>query len=220
VAGSLCDALPAIARTIAQTLSRPRGVFRHHKKGLRRSRVRRDLSHCKGVMASKSLLVRHSCDAADALADTLAIVRYAHTGRVVAWSIQRRRKRAQTGSPSLYGPGQERCAIFSRDACGAGGRHAGSCLCPDADRPGIDNRGRDRGALDGALPPSPPRRHPAQAQPRRSRACRGSLPDRHRHRQAALEGFSPTPEMPEITEAEELLAAVAQWSARNGSARR
>jgi hypothetical protein len=32
----------------------------------------------------------------------------------------------------------------------------------------------------------------------------------------ALEGFSPTPEMPEITEAEELLAAVAQWSARNG----
>ena len=33
----------------------------------------------------------------------------------------------------------------------------------------------------------------------------------------ALEGFSP---MPEITEAEELLAAVAQWSARNGSARR
>jgi hypothetical protein len=37
---------------------------------------------------------------------------------------------------------------------------------------------------------------------------------------AALEGFSPTAEMPEITEAEELLAAVAQWSARNGSARR
>jgi predicted ATPase len=36
----------------------------------------------------------------------------------------------------------------------------------------------------------------------------------------ALEGFAPTPEMPEIGEAEALLAALAQWSAMNGSARR
>jgi predicted ATPase len=36
----------------------------------------------------------------------------------------------------------------------------------------------------------------------------------------ALEGFSPTPEMLEIAEAEELLAGLAQWSATNGSARR
>jgi predicted ATPase len=36
----------------------------------------------------------------------------------------------------------------------------------------------------------------------------------------ALEGFAPTPEMPEIAKAEELLATLAQWSARNGSARR
>jgi predicted ATPase len=36
----------------------------------------------------------------------------------------------------------------------------------------------------------------------------------------ALEGFSPTPEMQEIAEAQELLAALAQWSSRNGSARR
>jgi class 3 adenylate cyclase/predicted ATPase len=36
----------------------------------------------------------------------------------------------------------------------------------------------------------------------------------------ALEGFFPTPEMPEIREAEELLASLAQWSAGNGSARR
>jgi predicted ATPase len=43
--------------------------------------------------------------------------------------------------------------------------------------------------------------------------------DAHAVLAPALEGFSPTPEMPEIAEAEELLAALAQWSARNGSAR-
>ena len=82
--------------------------------------------------------------------------------------------------------------------------------------------------------------------PANPRACRGSVPDRHRHREAnkaraasscsrrlslaklyqstgrpaeahavlapALEGFSPTPEMPEIAEAQALLAALA----RNG----
>jgi predicted ATPase len=36
----------------------------------------------------------------------------------------------------------------------------------------------------------------------------------------ALEGFAPTPEMPEIAEAKELLAVLTQSSARNGSARR
>ena len=36
----------------------------------------------------------------------------------------------------------------------------------------------------------------------------------------ALEGFAPTPEMPEIAEARALLAALEQRSARNGSARR
>jgi predicted ATPase len=35
-----------------------------------------------------------------------------------------------------------------------------------------------------------------------------------------LEGFAPTPEMPEIAEAKELLAVLTQSSARNGSARR
>jgi hypothetical protein len=48
----------------------------------------------------------------------------------------------------------------------------------------------------------------------------GRLADAHAVLAPALEGFSPTPEMPEIAEAEELLAALAQWSARNGSARR
>ena len=46
------------------------------------------------------------------------------------------------------------------------------------------------------------------------------LADAHAVLAPALEGFSPTPAMPEIAEAQALLAAVAQWSARNGSARR
>jgi hypothetical protein len=45
----------------------------------------------------------------------------------------------------------------------------------------------------------------------------GRPADAHAVLVPALEGFSPTPEMPEIEEAEELLAA---WSARDGSARR
>jgi class 3 adenylate cyclase len=45
----------------------------------------------------------------------------------------------------------------------------------------------------------------------------GRPADAHAALVPALEGFSPTPEMPEIEEAEELLAA---WSARDGSARR
>jgi class 3 adenylate cyclase/tetratricopeptide (TPR) repeat protein len=48
----------------------------------------------------------------------------------------------------------------------------------------------------------------------------GRLAEAHAVLAPALEGFAPTPEMPEIAEAEELLAALAEWSARNGSARR
>jgi len=48
----------------------------------------------------------------------------------------------------------------------------------------------------------------------------GRPADAHAVLAPALEGFSPTPEMPEIAEAQALLAALAQRSARNGSARR
>jgi predicted ATPase len=48
----------------------------------------------------------------------------------------------------------------------------------------------------------------------------GRPADAHAALALALEGFSPTPEMPEIAEAGELLATLAQWSAGNGSARR
>ncbi len=48
----------------------------------------------------------------------------------------------------------------------------------------------------------------------------GRPADAHAVLAPALEGFAPTPEMPENTEAEELLAALAQWSARNDFAQR
>jgi hypothetical protein len=88
---------------------------------------------------------------------------------------------------------------------------ADHALAEDAYRTGIDiakQQGTRSGELLASL--SLAKLYQSTARPAEARAVLAP----------ALAGFSPTPEMPEIAEAEELQAALAQQSAENGSARR